>query len=64
MSIKIESITHSEDLTLPEMARVAGGDKKEPPTTKPTHIDALGGVISYGNGEKWTVALDGTWHQL
>jgi hypothetical protein len=45
------------------MSRIVGGDKKEP-AGKPIHIDAQNGVLTFKDGSKWSMDLDGKLHPL
>ena len=64
-AIRIDELHRHEEMTSADMERVVGGDGKvkEPPG-KPTHIDAINGVLTFGDGSKWSMDLDGKLHPL
>lgn len=62
-ALKIDELHRNEDMTSAEMAQVVGGKDKEP-VGKPTHIDAINGVLTFGDGSKWSMDLNGKLHPL
>ncbi|SAK44633.1 hypothetical protein AWB79_00856 [Caballeronia hypogeia] len=61
--LKLDDLKHAEELSSAEMSRIVGGDKQEP-AGRPTHIDAQNGVLTFKDGSKWTMDLDGKLHPL
>ncbi|SAK69497.1 hypothetical protein AWB81_02996 [Caballeronia arationis] len=62
-NMKIDDLQRTEELASSDMVRIVGGSPKEP-AGKPTHIDALNGVLTFGDGSKWSMDLDGKLHPL
>ncbi|EKS69790.1 MULTISPECIES: hypothetical protein [Caballeronia] len=62
-NLKLDDLQHSQELSASEMKRIIGGDKKEP-AGRPIHIDAQSGVLTFKDGSKWTMDLDGKLHPL
>ncbi|WP_019142373.1 hypothetical protein [Noviherbaspirillum massiliense] len=62
-TLKIADLERAEEMDASAMARVVGGDKKQP-AGKPTHIDATSGVLTFGDGSKWSMDLRGDLHPL
>jgi hypothetical protein len=64
-ALKIDELHRQEEMTSADMARVVGGnDKVKEPAGKPTHIDAINGVLTFGDGSKWSMDLNGKLHPL
>jgi hypothetical protein len=61
--LKIDELHRNEEMTSSDMARIVGGTTKEP-VGKPTHIDAMNGVLTFGDGSKWSMDLNGKLHPL
>ncbi|REG52009.1 hypothetical protein B0G80_8522 [Paraburkholderia sp. BL6669N2] len=61
--LKIRELQRNEEMSSADMARVVGGKDKEP-VGKPTHIDAMNGVLTFGDGSKWSMDLNGKLHPL
>ncbi|SAK87637.1 hypothetical protein [Caballeronia ptereochthonis] len=61
--LKLDDLTHAEELSSAEMTRIVGGDKKEP-AGRPIHIDAQSGVLTFKDGSQWTMDLNGKLHPL
>ncbi|SAK48109.1 hypothetical protein AWB76_01150 [Caballeronia temeraria] len=62
-NLKLDDLQHAQELSSSEMSRIVGGDKNEP-AGKPIHIDAQNGVLTFKDGSKWTMELDGKLHPL
>jgi hypothetical protein len=57
-TLTIADVQHTEKLTRSTMARIVGGDTKQP-VGKPTHIDAMKGELTFKDGSVWTMDLSG-----
>jgi hypothetical protein len=61
--LKIGELHRNEAMSASDMARIVGGTPKEP-VGKPTHIDAINNVMTFADGSKWSMDLDGNLHPL
>ncbi|WP_321797907.1 hypothetical protein [Caballeronia sp. J97] len=62
-NLKVDDLQHAQELSSSEMSRIVGGDNNEP-AGRPIHIDAQSGVLTFKDGSKWTMDLDGNLHPL
>lgn len=61
--LKLDDLKHVEELSSSDMTRIVGGDGKQP-VGKPTNIDAMNGVLTFKDGSKWSMDLNGDLHPL
>jgi hypothetical protein len=60
-ALKLDDLKHAEELSAQDMSRIVGGDEKKP-AGKPIHIDAVNNVLTFRDGSKWSMDLDGKLH--